>query len=113
MNALNPCSKSNLDIEKILGKKVKRFKNSLKFNLNDMKKPPSLSKSTLNQIEKVIKNKNSKVVNMNTNLNQHISYNVDSQKYKFPELNSHRLKMEQIKEEAKNRIKYLIPEISV
>ena len=86
MNALNPCGKSNLDLEKILGKKVKRFKNSLKFNLNDMKKPPSLSKSTLNQIEKVIKNKNSKVINMNTNLNQNISYNVDSQKYKFPEL---------------------------
>ena len=86
MNSVNSCSKSNLDLDKILGKKVKRFKNSLEFDLGDMKKPPSLSQSTLNQIEKVIKNKNSKLVNINTNSNQNISYNVDSSKYKFPEL---------------------------
>ena len=86
MNALNLCNKKNLEIEKILGKKVKRFKNSLKYNITDIKNPPSLSQSTLIQIEKVIKNKKTKIENMNANIDQNISLQNDAIKFKLPEL---------------------------
>ena len=86
MNALNLCNKSKLEIEKILGKKVKRFKNSLKYNYHDIKNPPSLSQSTLIQIEKVIKNKKIKLENINANIDQNISLQNDSLKFKLPEL---------------------------
>ena len=86
MNALNLCKKNNLELEKILGKKVKRFKKSLKYNLRDFKDPPSLSHSTLIQIEKVIKNKKTKLENMNANIDQIISHQNESVKFKLPEL---------------------------
>ena len=86
MNALNLCKKNNLELEKILGKKVKRFKNSLKYNLRDRKNPPSLSQSTLIQIEKVIKNKKTKLENMSANIEQNILLQNDSVKFKLPEL---------------------------
>ena len=57
MKSLNSPNKVDLLADKILGKKIKRFKNSLKPNIRDQKKPPTLSESTLIQIEKVINNK--------------------------------------------------------
>ena len=81
MNALNSLKKNELDLEKILGKKVKRFKNSLKLNLRN-ENPPSVSQTTLNQIEKILQNKNNKL----ENLVQNISINKDYKKFKLPEL---------------------------
>ena len=81
MNALNSLKKNELDLEKILGKKVKRFKNSLKLNLRN-ENPPSVSQTTLNQIEKILQNKNNKL----ENLVQNTSINKDYKKFKLPEL---------------------------
>ena len=60
MKSLDSSNKIELVADKILGKKIKRFKNSLKPNIRDQKKPPTLSESTLIQIEKVINNKKNK-----------------------------------------------------
>ena len=81
MNALNSLKKNELDLEKILGKKVKRFKNSLKLNLRN-ENPPSVSQTTLNQMEKILQNKNNKL----ENLVQNTSINKDYKKFKLPEL---------------------------
>ena len=68
--------------EKILGKKIKRFKNIIKpLNKHHILKPPKISESTLLQIEKVNKNKKFKFEN-STN----ISIYKDSSKFKSPEL---------------------------
>ena len=82
MNDFETLKKNELEIEKILGKKLKRFNNSLKTNLKDIKNPPSISQSTLNQIEQILKNKKSKL----DNIGQNIIINKDYQKYKLPEL---------------------------
>ena len=60
MNALNSPKKSDSGHEKILGKKIKRFQNNISPNIKELKRPPIISQSTLNQIEKVIKNKKKK-----------------------------------------------------
>ena len=70
--------------EKLLGKKIKRFKNILKpFNKQNIKNPPKISPSTLLQIEKINKNKKFKF-EYSTNIS--LYKEKDSLKYKLPEL---------------------------
>jgi len=86
MNPLNSSTKKELVKEKILGKKVKRFRNSLKLNIDDKQEPPSISQSTIAQIEKVFKNRKSRNENINTNLDTKLHLSMDSSKFKMPEL---------------------------
>ena len=83
MNSINVSNNiKQMNPEKILGKKIKRFKNIIKpLNKHHILKPPKISESTLLQIEKVNKNKKFKFEN-STN----ISIYKDSSKFKLPEL---------------------------
>ena len=81
MNDFETFKKNELEIEKILGKKLKRFHNTFKTNLEDNKNPPSISQTTLSQIERIIKNKKTKLSNIDQNV-----INKDFQKFKLPEL---------------------------
>ena len=70
--------------EKLLGKKIKRFKNILKpINKHYILNPPKISQSTLLQIEKVNKNKKFKFEHA---ANISLYKEKDSNKYKLPEL---------------------------
>ena len=83
MNALNSTKNNEFELEKCLGRKIKRFKNSLKSNFKSSNNPPpSISKTTLNQIEKIHNNSNYKF----ENLVQNISTNKNYQKFTLPEL---------------------------
>ena len=87
MKSLNSPNKIELFADKLLGKKIKRFKNSLKPNIREQKKPPTLSQSTLIQIEKVINNKKNKFQKtLITSDNSNFSLNNDSSNFKLPEL---------------------------
>ena len=88
MNAMNVFNKDIIKNEKenILGKKIKRFKNSLKSKVRDIKTPPSISKSTLAQIEKIIQNKKNKMETINSKTDENIPIQKDTQKFKMPEL---------------------------
>ncbi len=84
MNAITSYKKEILENENenILGKKIKRFKNPLKPNKTDVcTPPPSLSKSTLVQIEKILQNKNNSRKEEKLSSNKEISSN-----FKLPEL---------------------------
>ena len=84
MNSINVSNSTDeINTEKLLGKKIKRFKNIIRPNNKQyIIKPPNISKSTLSQIEKV-KNKKFKYENiMNINLYKE----KDISKYKIPEL---------------------------
>ena len=85
MNALNSPKKSDSGHEKILGKKIKRFQNNISPNIKELKRPPIISQSTLNQIEKVIKNKKK---NLDNSLNSIEDPNIieESSNFKLPEL---------------------------
>ena len=86
MNSMKKYNKDNLKYENILGKKIRRFKNSLKSNIIDIKSPPSISKSTLVQIEKIIQKKNNKKDIINIKKDENVPNNKDSSKFKMPEL---------------------------
>jgi len=87
MKSLNSSNKIELVADKILGKKIKRFKNSLKPNIRDQKKPPTLSQSTLIQIEKVINNKKNKCQKaIIASDDSNFSTSNDSSNFKLPEL---------------------------
>ena len=85
MNSINLSNDTmQTNPEKLLGKKIKRFKNILKpINKHYILNPPKISQSTLLQIEKVNKNKKFKF-----EYPAHISLykEKDSNKYKLPEL---------------------------
>ena len=69
---MNVSSSSNickLDTEKILGRKIKRYKNSFTTNIGSMRRPPSLSQSTLTQIDKAIKKRKKIIENNVENIN--------------------------------------------
>jgi hypothetical protein len=69
---MNVSSSSNIckiDTEKILGRKIKRYKNSFTTNIGSMRRPPSLSQSTLTQIDKAIKKRKKKIENDIENIN--------------------------------------------
>ena len=87
MNSINVSIEKGIkqtNQEKFLGKKIKRFKNTLKpINKHNAKKPPELSLSTLLQIEKVTKS--IKIKNENS-ANISIYKEKDPQKFKLPEL---------------------------
>jgi uncharacterized protein (DUF488 family) len=88
-------SKNGIDIisydtKKFLGKKINRMENIIKPINKNPQKPPKISKKTLLQIEKVILGRKKQHIKfganqINDNLNN-ISTNIDSQKYKLPEL---------------------------
>ena len=87
MKSLNSPNNFELIANKVLGKKIKRFKNSLKPNIRDQKKPPTLSQSTLIQIEKVINNKKNKCQKtIKTPDDSNFSTSNDSSNFKLPEL---------------------------
>ena len=70
--------------EKILGKKIKRFKNVVKpKNKLLLKKPPKISSSTILQIEKVQQNKK---INYENSANISLYKDKDTQRFKLPEL---------------------------
>ena len=87
MNSINVSIEKGIkqtNQEKFLGKKIKRFKNTLKpINKHNAKKPPELSLSTLLQIEKVTKS--TKIKNENS-ANISIYKEKDPPKFKLPEL---------------------------
>jgi hypothetical protein len=86
MNAITSCNKDNIKNvdENILGKKIKRFKNRLKYRTgiaDSYIPPPPLSKSTLAQIEKIMQNKK------NSKKDENFPSNKDMPpKFKLPEL---------------------------
>ena len=81
---------NNLQLEpiKLLGKKVKRFKNIIKPINIKPKKLPKISKSTLIQIEKVLKNhqKNNEKIGINPINSNHLTNENEIPKLKLPEL---------------------------
>jgi hypothetical protein len=85
MNSINLSNDTKqINPEKLLGKKIKRFKNIIKpINKKQTINPPKISKSTLLQIEKVNKNKKFKFEH-STNIS--IYKEKESSKYKLPEL---------------------------
>ena len=87
MNSINVSIEKGIkqtNQENFLGKKIKRFKNTLKpINKHNTKKPPKLSLSTLLQIEKVTKN--TKIKHENS-ANISIYKEKDPPKFKLPEL---------------------------
>ena len=87
MKSKNEINISYLDSNRLLGKKIKRFKNKIKPINIKVKQAPKLSKSTLIQIEKVTK---MKIINAeNQGANQQIPNlvnNLDPPKFKLPEL---------------------------
>ena len=87
MKSKNEINISYLDSNRLLGKKIKRFKNTIKPINIKVKQAPKLSKSTLIQIEKVTK---MKILNAeNQGANQQIPNlvnNLDPPKFKLPEL---------------------------
>ena len=87
MNSINVSIEKGIkqtNQENFLGKKIKRFKNTLKpINKHNAKKPPELSLSTLLQIEKVTKS--TKIKNENS-ANISIYKEKDPPKFKLPEL---------------------------
>ena len=88
MNSKNGSNNLQLDSIKLLGKKVKRFKNIIKPINIKPKKLPKISKSTLIQIEKVLKNhqkSNEKIGTNSGDMNNFINQN-EMPKLKLPEL---------------------------
>jgi len=88
MNSINASNSLKLPSEKMLGKKIKRFKKAIKpYNL-DAKNPPVISKSTINQIEKITKNKKIKLekLGIDNAENTNISTYKETSKFKLPEL---------------------------
>ena len=87
MNSINVSIEKGIkqtNQEKFLGKKIKRFKNTLKpISKHNTKKPPKLSLSTLLQIEKVTKS--TKIKHENS-ANIIIYKEKDPPKFKLPEL---------------------------
>ena len=88
MNSKNGSNNLQLDSIKLLGKKVKRFKNIIKPINIKPKKLPKISKSTLIQIEKVLKNhqkSNEKIGTNSVDMNNFMNQN-EMPKLKLPEL---------------------------
>ena len=85
MNSINESENPKQTFpEKILGKKIKRFKTIINpLNNLSIKTPPKLSPSTLLQIEKIHKNKKIKYEN-STNIS--LYKDKETQKFKLPEL---------------------------
>jgi len=99
MNIMNTSTNTELIPNKFLGKKIKRLSNSNKSFSKEINKPPSISKSTLIQIEK-IRSKYS----LNAQ-NDSQSIKVESQnKFKLPELS-----LKEQYEDLLNRKELILP----
>ena len=89
MNEPNSKRIYTLDTEKILGRKIKRNEYHFKGNSGNMTHLPSISQSTLIQIDKVIKKRKQKIENNIENLNNEElanSINDISSNFKIPQL---------------------------
>ena len=90
MNEKNTANIYKFDTEKILGRKIKRNELKTSTNFGNMKHPPSISQSTLIQIDKVIKKRKKKIGNnIENNINTKditTSINDISSNFKLPKL---------------------------
>ena len=89
MNEPNSAKICKSDTEKILGRKIKRNDFRSNDNFGNMPHPPSVSSSTLIQIDKVIKKRKQKIENKIENLNNEElanSFNNISSNFKIPQL---------------------------
>ena len=89
MNEINTTNIYKFDKEKILGRKIKRNELRTMTNFGNMKHAPSISQSTLIQMDKVIKKRKKKIENLVENSNNKeitASINDISSNYKMPQL---------------------------
>ena len=89
MNEKNTTNIYKFDTEKILGRKIKRNEHKALTNFGNMKHPPSISQSTLIQIDKIIKKRKKKFGNNIENINTKditTSINDISSNFKLPKL---------------------------
>ena len=89
MNEINTTNIFKFDKEKFLGRKMKRNELRTMINFGKMKHPPSISQSTLIQIDKVIKKRKKKIENNIENIsNKEIATSINdiSSNYKLPQL---------------------------
>ena len=90
MNEKSTANIYKFDTEKILGRKIKRNELKTSTNFGNMKHPPSISQSTLIQIDKVIKKRKKKIGNnIENNINTKditTSINDISSNFKLPKL---------------------------
>ena len=89
MNEINTTNIYKFDKEKILGRKIKRNELRTMTNFGNMKHAPSISQSTLIQIDKVIKKRKKKIENIvENNNNKEITASINdiSSNYKMPQL---------------------------
>ena len=89
MNEKNTTNIYKFDTEKILGRKIKRNELKTSTNFGNMKHPPSISQSTLIQIDKIIKKRKKKFGNNIENINTKditTSINDISSNFKLPKL---------------------------
>ena len=89
MNEIKSTNIYNLDEEKLLGRKIKRSDYGYNSNLGSMNHPPSISPSTLIQIDKVIKKRRKKIEKSIENINNEDltnSINNNTSNFKLPQL---------------------------
>lgn len=89
MNELKSTYIYKFDAEKLLGRKIKRNEYGDNSNLGSMNSPPSISPSTIIQIDKVIKKRRIKVEKSIENLNNEdltSSINDNPSNFKLPQL---------------------------
>lgn len=89
MNEINTTNIYKFDKEKILGRKIKRNELKNMANFGNMNHPPSISQSTLIQIDKIIKKRKKKNENNIENINNKNvanSINDISSNFKLPQL---------------------------
>ena len=106
MNVLSSSNICKIDTDKILGRKIKRYKNSYTNNIGSMRRPPSLSQSTLTQIDKAIKKRKNKIENDLENINKIDSSTINNgiSNFKLPQLS-----LKEQYEDLLNRKELILP----
>ena len=106
MNVLSSSNICKIDTDKILGRKIKRYKNSYTNNIGSMRRPPSLSQSTLIQIDKAIKKRKNKIENDLENINKIDSSTINNgiSNFKLPQLS-----LKEQYEDLLNRKELILP----
>ena len=107
MNVLSSSNLCKLDTDKILGRKLKRYKNSYTNNIGSMRRPPSLSQSTLIQIDRAVKKRKKKIENNIENINNIDSSNISNDNiinFKLPQLS-----LKEQYEDLLNRKELILP----
>ena len=107
MKVLSSSNICKLDMDKILGRKIKRYKNTITSNIASMRRPPSLSQSTLTQIDKALKKRKKKIAKDNDNIN-----NLDSNTINNDNISNFKLPQLSLKEQYEdllNRKELILP----